>query len=75
MSEETIESEIAGTVWKIEVKIGDKVEDEDVLMILESMKMEIPVESTCDGTVAEILVAEGDGISEGQALVRISSSK
>lgn len=75
MSEETIESEIAGTVWKIEVKVGDTVEEEDVLMILESMKMEIPAEATCDGTVSEILVSEGDGITEGQALVRITPSQ
>lgn len=72
MSDETIESEIAGTVWKIEVTVGDTVEAEDVLMILESMKMEIPTEATCDGTVSEIMVAEGDGITEGQALVRIT---
>jgi len=75
MSEQTIESEIAGTVWKIEVKVGDTVEEEDVLMILESMKMEIPVEAPCDGVVSEILVAEGDGISEDQALVRIGPSQ
>jgi biotin carboxyl carrier protein len=74
MSDETIKSEIAGTVWKIEVKVGDAVEEEDVLMILESMKMEIPAVATCDGTVAEILVNEGDGITEGQALVRITPS-
>ncbi len=72
MSDETVESEIAGTVWKIEVSVGDSVEEEDVLMILESMKMEIPVEAPCDGTVFEILVAPEDGISEGQALVRIT---
>lgn len=72
MSDETVESEIAGTVWKIEVSVGDSVEEEDVLMILESMKMEIPVEAPCDGTVSEILVAPEDGISEGQALVRIT---
>lgn len=75
MSDETIESEIAGTVWKIEVKVGDTVEEEDVLMILESMKMEIPAEATCDSTVAEILVSEGDGITEGQALVRITPTQ
>lgn len=74
MSDETIESEIAGTVWKIEVKVGEKVDEDDVLMILESMKMEIPAMAACDGTVSEILVAEGDGITEGQALVRIKPS-
>ena len=74
MSDETIESEIAGTVWKIEVKVGEKVDEDDVLMILETMKMEIPAMATRDGTVSEILVAEGDGITEGQPLVRIKPS-
>lgn len=74
MSDETIESEISGTVWKIEAKAGDEVEEDDVLMILESMKMEIPVLATQDGTIQEILVSENDSISEGQALVRIKTS-
>lgn len=73
MSTETIESEIAGTVWKIEVGVGDTVEEDDVLIILESMKMEIPVLATEDGTVAEIFVAEGDGVTEGQKLVTLTT--
>ncbi|MEZ5811944.1 MAG: biotin/lipoyl-binding carrier protein [Rhizobiaceae bacterium] len=74
MSDEAIESEIAGTIWKIEVSVGDPIEEGDVLMILESMKMEIPALATCDGTITEILVAEGEGISEGQVLARIKPS-
>ena len=72
MSTEIIESEIAGTVWKIEVSPGDTVEEDDVLIILESMKMEIPVMATTDGTVAEIHVAEGEGVTEGQPLVTLT---
>lgn len=66
-----IESEIAGTVWKIEVATGDSVSTDDVLIILESMKMEIPVMAPYDGVVESIHVAEGDGVSEGQLLVSL----
>lgn len=68
-----IESEIAGNVWKIEAKEGDHVDDEDVIMILESMKMEIPVLSPCRGTVAEIRVAETDAVTEGQPVAVVEA--
>ena len=74
MAREEIQSEVTGTVWKIEVKVGDEVSDGDTLMILESMKMEIPVISTEDGKVAEILVKEEDPVAEGQAVVVIELS-
>jgi len=61
-----VKSEIAGNVWKIQTKPGDKVEFESELMILESMKMEIPVLSPKAGTVKEIKVSEGEAIAEGQ---------
>jgi acetyl-CoA carboxylase biotin carboxyl carrier protein len=64
-----IEAHITGNVWKIEVSIGDEVEDGDTVVILESMKMEIPVEAEDDGTVKEIRCAEGDSVSEGDVLV------
>ncbi len=63
-----VESEIAGSVWKVEVQVGDSVAEGDVLIILESMKMEIPVESPSAGTVAEILVAPEDAVEEEQVL-------
>ena len=66
-----VEAEITGNVWKIEKKPGEPVEDEDVIMILESMKMEIPVEAPCAGTVSEIRVAEGDNVEEGHVLAVI----
>lgn len=66
-----VEAQIAGNVWKIESKVGAEVEEEDVLLILESMKMEIPVEAPCAGTVAEIRVAEGDSVEEGAILAVI----
>jgi acetyl-CoA carboxylase biotin carboxyl carrier protein len=64
-----IAAHITGNVWKIEVAIGDQVEDGDTVAILESMKMEIPVESEDDGTVKEIRCAEGDSVSEGDVLI------
>lgn len=68
MAEEKICSEITGTVWKIEMGIGDSVEEDDVIMILESMKMEIPVLAPCAGTLQQILVEEGVAIAEGQVI-------
>ena len=66
-----VEAEITGNVWKIEKQPGETVEDEDVIMILESMKMEIPVEAPCAGIVSEIRVAEGDNVEEGHVLAVI----
>jgi acetyl-CoA carboxylase biotin carboxyl carrier protein len=67
-----IESPVVGTVWKIEVEIGDSVEPGDVVMILESMKMEIPVEVETAGTVTAIEVAEGDAVAEGDVVVMLA---
>ena len=66
-----VEAEITGNVWKIEKAVGDRVEEEDVLLILESMKMEIPVEAPCAGRVSEIRVQEGDSVEEGAILAVI----
>ena len=60
-----VEAHITGTVWKIEVKIGDAVAEGDTVAILESMKMEMPVEAEDEGTVKEIVVSEGQAVSEG----------
>jgi acetyl-CoA carboxylase biotin carboxyl carrier protein len=64
-----IEAHITGTVWKIEVNVGDSVEEGDTVVILESMKMEMPVEAEDEGTVKEILCEEGQSVSEGDPLV------
>ncbi len=64
-----IEAHITGTVWKIEVKGGDEVADGDAVVILESMKMEMPVEAEDDGKVTEIRCEEGQSVSEGDVLV------
>ena len=64
-----VEAHITGTVWKIEVEVGDEVQEGDTVVILESMKMEMPVEAEDAGTVTEIRVAEGDSVEEGDVLV------
>ncbi len=64
-----IEAHITGTVWKIEVALGDDVADGDTVVILESMKMEMPVESEDDGKVTEIRCEEGQSVQEGDVLV------
>ena len=64
-----VEAHITGTVWKIEVGVGDTVEEGDTVVILESMKMEMPVEAEDEGTVKQILVEEGQPVSEGDTLV------
>ena len=56
-------------MWKIEKAVGDTVQEEDVILIIESMKMEIPLEAPCGGTVSEIRTAEGESIAEGDVLV------
>ena len=64
-----IEAHITGTVWKIEVEVGDEVSEGDTVAILESMKMEMPVEAEDEGTVKAISVAEGQAVSEGDTLI------
>ena len=65
----SVNAHITGTVWKIEVKEGEAVAEGQACVILESMKMEIPVESEVDGTVKEIRCEEGQSVSEGDVLV------
>ncbi len=64
-----VEAHITGTVWKVQCKVGDTVAEGDAVVILESMKMEMPVEAEDAGTVVEILCEEGQAVSEGDVLV------
>ena len=66
-----ITSSMAGNVWKILVNVGDQVEIDQEVVILESMKMEIPIESEISGKVSEIKVKEGDFVNEGDVLITI----
>ncbi len=63
-----VRAHITGTVWKIEVKVGDEVSSGDVVAILESMKMEMPVEAESGGTIQEIRVKEGQPVAEGDII-------
>jgi acetyl-CoA carboxylase biotin carboxyl carrier protein len=64
-------SEVTGSIWKIRVAPGDQVDSGQELLVMESMKMEIPLFSPIGGTVAEVRVSEGDAVSEGEVLVVI----
>ena len=64
-----VDAHITGTVWKVECEIGQQVEVGDTLVILESMKMEMPVEAEDEGIVKEIVCEEGQSVSEGDTLV------
>jgi len=64
-----IKTEIQAVIWKINVEIGQKVDIDDIVVILESMKMEIPVESKYKGVVKEILIKEGDNVNEDQEII------
>jgi biotin carboxyl carrier protein len=68
-----IKSEVAGTVWKIERAVGEAVQREDVLVIIESMKMEIPIMAPSNGQIVKIIVAEGDQVSEGQVVATLNT--
>lgn len=66
-----VKSQISGTVWQVLVEVGQDVTEEEDLIILESMKMEIPVVAPKDGKIAEILVEPSQPVQEGQVLLRL----
>ena len=68
MAKHEVESEVTGNVWKILLEVGADVAEGDVIMILESMKMEIPVESPAAGKLVELKVAAEDQVEEGQVV-------
>ena len=73
MAKVEIASEVTGNVWKISAQIGDVLAVDDTILILESMKMEIPVEATCAGTLVELKVKEEDQVNEDQVVAVIDS--
>ena len=73
MSELSIISEASGSVWKIEVAHGQQVAEGDALLVIESMKMELPLTAPSAGTVARILVAEGERVEEDQPLLLLTT--
>ncbi|GGF10100.1 acetyl-CoA carboxylase biotin carboxyl carrier protein subunit [Halobacillus andaensis] len=66
-----IKASMAGSVWKIVAQAGEQVGTGDDIVILESMKMEIPIASEEEGTVKELKVAEGDFVNEGDVIAII----
>lgn len=74
MSDVEVKTEVTGRVWKIEANVGDRVEDGDPILIVEAMKMEIPVIAPASGEVTEILAEEGESVTEDQVLAYIRSS-
>ena len=72
MADIEVKSEIAGAVWKILVEPGAEVAEDDTLVILESMKMEIPISAPEDGTVKSMAVVEGEAVVEGQLVLVLS---
>lgn len=73
MAKVEITTEVTGNVWKIQAAVGDQLSEEDVIMILESMKMEIPVEASCNGKLIEILVKEEEAVDENQVVAIIET--
>lgn len=73
MAIEDVISEVKGKVWQIEAKVGDALDEDDAVIILESMKMEIPIVAPADGTIKSILVKEGDPVDEGQVIATIET--
>jgi acetyl-CoA carboxylase biotin carboxyl carrier protein len=69
-----IKAHITGTIWKIEVEVGEEVEEDDDFLILESMKMEMPISAEFDCVVKEILTAEGAAVVEGQTLLTVEKA-
>jgi acetyl-CoA carboxylase biotin carboxyl carrier protein len=67
-----IKAHITGTIWKIKVNVGDSVDEGDTLVIIESMKMEMPIEAMDPGTVTEVRAAEGQPVNEGDVLLVIA---
>jgi biotin carboxyl carrier protein len=74
MSEHNVVADVSGRVWKVEVTEGQQVEEGDTLLIVESMKMEIPVEAPASGMVLRLMAAEGDMVTDDQVLVVIASA-
>ena len=73
MAKIEVTSEVTGNVWKVQAKVGDVLAEDDVIMILESMKMEIPVEAPIAGKLVELSVAEEDSVDEDQVVAIIET--
>jgi len=68
MARSEVVAEVTGKIWQIQASIGDQIREDDSIMVIESMKMEIPVLATISGRLVEILVKEGDAVESGQVV-------
>jgi acetyl-CoA carboxylase biotin carboxyl carrier protein len=68
-----VKTEITGNIWRIVTKVGDQLGEDDPILIMESMKMEIPVAAPEEGRLVEILVSEGDTVTEGSVVARLEA--
>jgi len=73
MAKKRILAEVAGKVLRVEAPVGTQVADGDTILLLECMKMEIPLTAPGSGSIAELLVGEGDSVAEGQAVATLES--
>jgi biotin carboxyl carrier protein len=73
MTQTEIKSEVTGTVWSVVAAPGDRLDEDDPIIMVESMKMEIPVCAPRAGTIAQIKVSEGDSVETGQVIAVLSS--
>ena len=71
MAVRDVVTDVAGNVWKVVAKVGDEVTEDATLIIMEAMKMEIPVVAPVAGRVAELLVEEGEAVGEGEVVARV----
>lgn len=74
MPKTRVNAEVRGTVWKLMKRVGDEVGADEAVLILESMKMEIPVAAPARGRLAELYVKEGDVVKEGEAIAVLDSA-
>ncbi len=74
MAQVDVHSEVTGKVWKLLIEVGAQVTPNDTIMLVESMKMEIPVVPESAGRLVEVLVAEGDAVEDGQIVARIEKT-
>ncbi|MBU2532369.1 MAG: acetyl-CoA carboxylase biotin carboxyl carrier protein subunit [Alphaproteobacteria bacterium] len=73
MATTKVVTDVAGNVWKIVAKVGDRLAEDETIMIMEAMKMEIPVVAPKDGVLAELLVDEGEALTEGEAVATLET--
>ena len=75
MAKSEAKSDVTGSVWKIVTKVGDRLSEGDTLMIIESMKMEIPVIVEEAGRLTDIVVKEGEPVGEGQVVALLETNR